>query len=151
MQQIVVILLFYHAIKMEYGEDPENCLVREVGEELGCDIVIDSLFDTSSYVYPDGLHYVVGNSTLTGDPWLRKNLKAFDDDNDGSFDEDPYDDANADGIISGYDVFLKHPAQQSEFLYSYYEGIDDDGKDSLHECGVCKKTSWRLSGEEVTE
>lgn len=45
--------------KMEYGEDPKNCLIREVREELGCDIEINSLFDTSSYIYPDGIHYII--------------------------------------------------------------------------------------------
>jgi hypothetical protein len=75
---------------------------------------------------PDGLHYVIGNSTMEGNPWLRKNLQAFDDDGDGLINEDTPDDANDDGIISGYDVFLKRQGLTSEFLYTYYEGIDDD-------------------------
>jgi hypothetical protein len=75
---------------------------------------------------PDGLHYVVGNSTMEGNPWLRKNLQPFDDDGDGLINEDTPDDANEDGIISGFDVFLKHPGSESEFLYTYYEGEDDD-------------------------
>jgi len=82
---------------------------------------------------PDGLHYVVGNDTLVGDPWLRKNLRSIDDDNDGSFDEDPYNDFNLDGIISEYDVFLKRTGQESEYLYSYYEGIDDDDDGLVNE------------------
>jgi hypothetical protein len=84
-------------------------------------------------INPDGLHYVVGNDTLVGDPWLRKNLRAIDDDNDSYIDEDPYDDLNEDGIISGFDVFLKHPGYESEFLYSYYEGNDTDEDGLINE------------------
>ena len=81
---------------------------------------------------PDGLHYVLGNDTMEGDPWLRKNLRAIDDDNDGEYDEDPYNDVDGDGIISGYDVFGKG-LSDLHFMYSYYEGIDDDGDGRVNE------------------
>ncbi len=82
---------------------------------------------------PDGLHIVVGNDTLAGDPWLRKNLRSIDDDNDGFFDEDPYNDVNEDGIISEFDVFEKVFGQAPQYRYSYYEGIDDDGDGLVNE------------------
>ncbi|MHA1214092.1 MAG: M14 family zinc carboxypeptidase [Candidatus Hodarchaeales archaeon] len=84
---------------------------------------------------PDGLYYVVGNrSGLQPNEWLRKNLRAFDDDNDGLFDEDPAEDVNGDGIISGFDVYLKDLATESWiYSYDYLEGIDNDGDGLINE------------------
>jgi len=73
---------------------------------------------------PDALERVVS----LGDQWLRKNLRPFDNDGDGLFDEDPYDDTNGDGLISSYDVYAKSgPSEPLTYLYSYFEGIDNDG------------------------
>ena len=44
---------------VKYGEDPRDCLVREIKEELNCEIRVDSILDASSFVYPDSLHFVV--------------------------------------------------------------------------------------------
>ena len=80
---------------------------------------------------PDGLHYVVGNETLLGDPWLRKNLRSIDDDNDGQIDEDPPDDTNGDGIISEFSIYVKNENNECFFSGDYYlEGIDTD-KDGM--------------------
>ncbi|MFX0172414.1 MAG: M14 family zinc carboxypeptidase [Candidatus Hodarchaeota archaeon] len=81
---------------------------------------------------PDGLHYVLGNETLDSDYWLRKNMHQFDDDGDHEFDEDHIDDANGDGVVSGYDVYEKS-GEDLIYLYSYYEGIDDDKDGSVNE------------------
>ena len=40
--------------KVEAGEHPEACLVREIREELGVEIAIDRFFDLSSHVYAAG-------------------------------------------------------------------------------------------------
>ena len=45
--------------KLEYGEDTKDCLVREIREEIGCSIRVESLYDVSSHIYPDGRHYVI--------------------------------------------------------------------------------------------
>jgi len=45
--------------KVEYGESPEASLVREIREELGCEIRIGSIFNVASVRYPDGYHYVI--------------------------------------------------------------------------------------------
>ncbi|MHA1974664.1 MAG: M14 family zinc carboxypeptidase [Candidatus Hodarchaeales archaeon] len=84
---------------------------------------------------PDGLYYVLGNgTTLKPNEWLRKNLRTFDDDKDGLFDEDPAEDVNGDGIISSYDVYLKDPGTKSWFFsYDYLEGIDNDGDGLINE------------------
>ncbi|MFX0151722.1 MAG: M14 family zinc carboxypeptidase, partial [Candidatus Hodarchaeota archaeon] len=81
---------------------------------------------------PDGLHYVLGNETLDSDYWLRKNMRQFDDDGDLKFDEDHIDDTNSDGIVSGYDVYEKS-GEDLIYLYSYYEGIDDDNDGLVNE------------------
>ncbi|MFX1282396.1 MAG: M14 family zinc carboxypeptidase [Promethearchaeota archaeon] len=83
-------------------------------------------------VNPDGLHYVLGNETLPSDYWLRKNLRQFDDDNDGEFDEDPAEDVNGDGIVSGYDVYKKSGGEWV-FQYTYFEGNDSDGDGFINE------------------
>ncbi|NHJ01334.1 MAG: hypothetical protein EAX86_04285 [Candidatus Heimdallarchaeota archaeon] len=74
---------------------------------------------------PDGLYYVVGNETVDGNPWLRKNMKKFDDDNDSFFDEDPIEDVNGDGIISEYDRY-EWINNDWEFIEYWFEGIDND-------------------------
>lgn len=38
--------------KVEYGEHPEDCLIREIREELDLEIEVESLFDVTSHVYP---------------------------------------------------------------------------------------------------
>ncbi|WP_148136624.1 8-oxo-dGTP diphosphatase MutT [Candidatus Formimonas warabiya] len=37
--------------KLEFGETPEQCLVREIQEELNIEIKIDQLFQVVSHVY----------------------------------------------------------------------------------------------------
>ncbi len=83
---------------------------------------------------PDGLHYVVGNNTLKGDPWLRKNLRSIDDDGDGVYEEDPPEDTNGDGIISEFDIYVK--SDNDEWInsgYYYFEGLDNDGDGQVNE------------------
>ncbi len=83
---------------------------------------------------PDGLHYVVGNESLTGNEWLRKNLRSFDDDNDGLFDEDPIEDTNGDGLISEFDVFWWNDMENDWiFQYYYLEGLDNDNDGLINE------------------
>jgi len=45
--------------KVEYGETPEDCLIREIKEELDLEINIDSLYDSSSILTSDGSHFVI--------------------------------------------------------------------------------------------
>ncbi|MFX0122226.1 MAG: M14 family zinc carboxypeptidase [Candidatus Hodarchaeota archaeon] len=83
---------------------------------------------------PDGLHYVVGNETNQGNPWLRRNVRPFDNDKDDLFDEDPPEDTNGDGIISEFTIHFKN--QQNEWVASgdqYYEGNDNDGDGLVNE------------------
>jgi hypothetical protein len=110
-----VSLRFLHRLVNNYGTD-EKITEYIDSQEI---FVIPSL-------NPDGLHYVLGNSTLLGDNWLRKNMRRIDDDGDGLFNEDPPDDANHDGIISEYRVYSK-PADYWLLDYDYLEGTDDDG------------------------
>ncbi len=78
-------------------------------------------------LHPDGLDRVVHFN----DHWLRKNLRPYDDDGDGSFDEDPHDDVNEDGFISAFYVFEK--PNMRDVVESWYEGIDDDGDGQYNE------------------
>lgn len=48
--------------KLEFGETPEECLVREIKEELNLEIEVEKLFDVVSHVYDDGaaaLHVII--------------------------------------------------------------------------------------------
>ena len=74
---------------------------------------------------PDTLEHTVN----LGNHWLRKNLRPFDHDNDGAFDEDGVEDVNMDGVISGFDVYTTGGV----YLYTYYEGIDNDVDGAVNE------------------
>ena len=45
--------------KMEYGETAEECLKREIKEELDCEVKVGKVFDVSSHVYENGSHVVI--------------------------------------------------------------------------------------------
>ena len=105
-------------------------LVNSYGEDVQLTEYVDS---QEIYVIPtmnpDALDYIFNNS----DYWLRKNLRPYDDDGDGMFDEDTYDDANGDGHITQYEVWEKGSGGRNTYLYAYYEGIDDDGDGHFNE------------------
>jgi hypothetical protein len=70
---------------------------------------------------PDALERVVNE----GAHWLRKNLRPYDNDGDDLFDEDPVEDINGDGHISEY-IHYEKAGEDLVYLYSTYEGIDND-------------------------
>jgi hypothetical protein len=78
------------------------------------------------YVIPalnyDSLDIVVNE----GNHWLRKNLRPWDDDGDGEFEEDRAEDTSGDGIVSSFDVYDNTNPVGPVYLYTYYEGIDND-------------------------
>jgi 8-oxo-dGTP diphosphatase len=45
--------------KVEFGEHPEACLVREIREELNLEVAIDRFFDIASHVYSGGPHVIL--------------------------------------------------------------------------------------------
>ena len=97
------------------------------------DEAVTNLLDTYDIyilptINPDGLDQVVNFE----DYWLRKNLKPFDDDNDGLFDEDHMEDTNDDGVISGFEVYDRIN-NNWVYNYTYYEGIDNDGDGLINE------------------
>lgn len=77
---------------------------------------------------PDALERVVNEESY----WLRKNLRPYDNDGDGLFDEDPEDDADGDGHISEFYVYEK-VGDELNFIYEYKEGIDNDGDGLVNE------------------
>ena len=79
-------------------------------------------------INPDGLNRYVD----LDDHWLRKNLRPFDDDGDGLFDEDTWEDVNLDGKISSFDVYDK-VGEDLFYSYTFYEGIDNDGDGKINE------------------
>lgn len=103
----------------------------------GVDSEITNYVDTQEVfviptLNPDALDIVVNE----GNHWLRKNLRPYDNDGDGFFDEDPVEDANGDGIISGYDIYRKLTGDDKRYIESYYEGFDNDKDGLVNEDGV---------------
>jgi 8-oxo-dGTP diphosphatase len=45
--------------KVEEGEDPRQCLRREIAEELGIAIEVGEVFELSSHVYSGGKHVIL--------------------------------------------------------------------------------------------
>lgn len=70
----------------------------------------------------DGLEAVEKNE------WQRRNLRPWDEDNDGLFDEDPPDDVDGDGYIED---LVRLTDNGWEFVR--WEGVDDDGDGFLNE------------------
>lgn len=44
---------------VEFGEDPEECLEREIKEELGINIKAKKIFDYSSFIYDNKRHIIL--------------------------------------------------------------------------------------------
>jgi 8-oxo-dGTP diphosphatase len=45
--------------KIDFGETPEESLVREIIEELDCKIVVDKLFSIETEIYDDNRHILL--------------------------------------------------------------------------------------------
>lgn len=45
--------------KVDFGEEPRDCLAREIKEELGITITVGELFDVSSHVYQEEKHVIL--------------------------------------------------------------------------------------------
>jgi hypothetical protein len=116
---VEVILRFMLILVNTYGINPEITEYLQT-EEL---FFIPTL-------NPDGLHYTLGNDSMQGDSWLRRNLHNFDDDRDGLLNEDPPDDENGDGVISEFSVIQKSTGNVVDY---YLEGIDNDGDGKINE------------------
>ncbi len=39
--------------KVEPGEDPKDCVVREIGEELGIEVAVTGIYDAIFHRYPE--------------------------------------------------------------------------------------------------
>ncbi len=111
-------LYFIQWLVNSYGTDPQITEYIDT-EEI---YVIPTL-------NPDALDYIYN----TSNHWLRKNLRPYDDDGDGLFDEDTYDDANGDGYVTQFEVWKKESNNELTFLYAYYEGVDDDNDGRINE------------------
>ena len=63
--------------KLEKGESPENAIVREIHEELNCDVEFNSLFSATTYEYDE---YIVNLmiakcNLISGQPSAREHAK----------------------------------------------------------------------------
>ncbi len=119
-EQITVEMALRFILRLVNGYDEISKITKFVNtEEI---FVIPTL-------NPDALDRVINE----GDHWLRKNLRPYDNDNDGELDEDPVEDVDGDGWISEFDVYRKESGEYLTYLHSYYEGIDNDGDGAVNE------------------
>lgn len=60
--------------KIEPGEAPESALVREIAEELGCEVAVGSIYEVVFFPYPDfDLYMLVYRALITaGEPQARQ-------------------------------------------------------------------------------
>lgn len=125
-----VLFVAHHHSREQITVEVALRFIQRLVNNYGIDEEITNYIDTLDiYIIPtlnpDGLSVVVDQ----GYEWLRKNLRSFDDDGDGEFDEDRPDDANGDGHVANYEVFERIGDDWS-YLRSYMEGLDDD-RDTL--------------------
>lgn len=111
----------------------------------------DKTFYILPTINPDARQYFMNEPNTASSP--RSGLVPMDNDRDGLYDEDKYDDLNNDGIISmmrrkspygNYIVDLKDPrrmvrvspGEKGEYEILGLEGIDNDGDGLVNEDGV---------------
>jgi len=127
-QKAKVLVVAHHHGREQVTVEIALRFVLRLLNSYGIDDTITEYVDTEEIyviptVNPDALDVVVNE----GNHWLRKNLRPYDDDGDGAFDEDSLQDVDGDGIISSFDVYLKAGELSNPvYSHSYYEGIDDD-------------------------
>jgi hypothetical protein len=104
----------------------------------GDDATITEYIDTQEIfviptLNPDALEIVVNQ----GNHWLRKNLRPYDNDEDGLFGEDDIEDTDGDGWISNFLVYEKDYESEvpdiNDYDWEWYEGIDNDGDGLVNE------------------
>lgn len=135
-QKAKTLVVSYHHGREQISVEITLRFMLYLLNSYGVDETITEYVDTIEiYIIPalnlDALDVVVNG----GDHWLRKNLRPYDDDGDGQFDEDSAEDVDGDGYIASYDVYNKgvDPLESPVYSYTYYEGIDNDGDGLVNE------------------
>ncbi len=106
-----IALRFIHYLLNNYQE---NSTITEFVDFQEIYVIPALNYDSLDLVVDDGNH------------WLRKNLRPWDDDGDGLYEEDRAEDTNGDGIVSEFNVFDNSNPADPVYLYRYFEGIDND-------------------------
>ena len=120
---------FHHARERISAELPLY-FVTYAAENYATNATVRRLLDlTEIYVIP-ALN-VDGFDAVDANEWHRKNVRPFDEDDDGLVDEDPPDDADGDGYIEQLGRW-----DGEEWLSIRLEGIDNDGDGLTNEDDV---------------
>ena len=64
--------------KVDYGENPRDCLKREIKEELDFSIEVDDIVDSTSFIADDGTHYIIifyNCRYIQGTPEMKKHME----------------------------------------------------------------------------
>ncbi|MFW9994645.1 MAG: M14 family zinc carboxypeptidase [Candidatus Odinarchaeota archaeon] len=137
-----VFFVAQHHAREEITVEATLRFILRLVNNYGVDPAITSYIDNEEiYIIPtlnpDGNDIVVDG----GNEYLRKNLRAFDDDGDKSFDEDDIEDLDGDGDIYSIETYsIPYPGwnlltspYQDNLVEIIYEGDDDDGDGLVNE------------------
>ena len=132
-QKAKTLVVAHHHGREEITVEMALRFILRLVNSYGVDTTLTEYVDTMEVfviptLNPDALDVVVND----GNDWLRKNLRPYDNDDDGKSGEDDAEDVNGDGCISGYDVYSKSGIVEN-YLYTYYEGIDNDEDGQINE------------------
>jgi hypothetical protein len=132
-QKAKTLVVAHHHGREQISVEVALRFIRYLLNNYGVDSQVTEFVNTQEIyilptINPDALDLVVNDGMY----WLRKNVRPYDDDGDGQFDEDSVEDSNGDGLISMFYVYEKNGGDP-ELQYYYYEGIDNDADGSVNE------------------
>ncbi len=122
----VLFVGYHHATERISAELPLHFVV-DTATSWGTNQTVNRLLNFSEIFVVVALN-VDGFEAVEQNEWQRKNLRPYDEDNDGLIDEDPPDDADNDGYIED---LVTWTSNGWEFVR--WEGIDDDGDGRFNE------------------
>ncbi len=122
-----ILFVGYHHARERISAELPLYFAVEALENYGVDASLTWMLDLSEIYIVVALN-VDALDIVASNEWQRKNLRSFDEDGDGLPDEDPPDDADADGFVEHL-VFWNGV----RYVSVRWEGIDDDGDGLLNE------------------
>jgi hypothetical protein len=122
-----VFFVGYHHAREPISAELPLYFAIEAATSFGVDATKTNMLNHSEIFIVPTLN-VDGFDAMLANEWHRKNVHPFDEDGDGSLDEDPPDDEDGDGYIE--DLYSWNG---SNYTFVRWEGIDNDGDGLFNE------------------
>lgn len=122
-----VMFVGYHHARERISAELPLYFVVYAAQNYGANTTVTRMLDLSEIYVVVALN-VDGFDAVDVNEWQRKNVRPFDEDNDGLFDEDPPDDEDGDGYIEDLAQW-----NGTDWIFIRLEGIDDDCDGALNE------------------